>query len=221
MDVIKRLTHVFGSRSKALEMVYLINDIKPVVRHGYYDEELPKVREFCEHNKLFFEESPYKVVLSDGKAFSDKGIKVGLNDARRGMRFVYISKDDYQANLANTYEYKGNHKELGLVLGYPLCCCEFFTKHFPVYSKLDNNYAEPALGASTGAKFQFYMNIMERHKDLALLSHFPHSFSCRESLIIAKRNFDMIHKYDAKLAKFYQDNLRKVYRLNNRVFEFV
>jgi hypothetical protein len=222
MDIIRRLAKTFGSRTKALEILYLLNDAKPVVRHGYYDEEMPAVREFCRSNKLFIEESPYKVVLTDvNKLLSEKGIKVELNDPRRGMRFVYISKDDYKANLANTFEFKNNHKELGLVLGYPLCCCEFFAKHFPVYSKLDNNYAEPALGASSGTKFQFYLNIMERDKDITLLNHFPHSFSCRESISIAKKNFEIIMKYEPKLAKFYEDSLRKVYRIHNRVFEFV
>mgnify|MGYP006442004391 CR=1 FL=1 len=44
--MIKKLSLIFGSKTKAEEMVYLVSDAKYVVRQGFYLEELPKIEKF-------------------------------------------------------------------------------------------------------------------------------------------------------------------------------
>ena len=51
--MIKNLALTFGSETKAQEMVFLLKDIKEVVRQGFYEEELKKVEKYCEKEKLF------------------------------------------------------------------------------------------------------------------------------------------------------------------------
>ena len=46
--MIKNLALTFGSETKAQEMVFLLKDIKEVVRQGFYEEELKKVEKYCE-----------------------------------------------------------------------------------------------------------------------------------------------------------------------------
>ena len=56
-------------------------------------------------------------------------IKINPDDPRRGMFFVYISKDDRKAAMANAFEFKNDHRGLGMLLGYPECCVNAFVRN--------------------------------------------------------------------------------------------
>src|SRR3989338_3539593 len=45
--MIKKLSLIFGSKTKAQEIVLLLQDAKEVVRQGFTEEELFKVEQFC------------------------------------------------------------------------------------------------------------------------------------------------------------------------------
>ena len=110
---------IFGSQTKVNEILLVLKDLKPVARQGFYPEELQKVKDFCFKNDLFIEISPYKILM-EGDSYSDKGTKVDKNNPK-GIFFAYISKDHQKALLANLYEAQGDHRKLGLILGYPTC----------------------------------------------------------------------------------------------------
>ncbi|MEK6949596.1 MAG: hypothetical protein AABX34_05205, partial [Nanoarchaeota archaeon] len=80
----------------------------------------------------------------------------------------------------------------------------------------------PALNNSDGFKFPFYNNYAARYFDIALLSHFPHSFHCEESIKIAKSNLQCIKKYSEDLANKFEIALKSplLYTENNGVFVF-
>jgi hypothetical protein len=216
------LISIFGSRSKALEIFYLIHNAKSVVRHGFYDKELIKVKDFCEKNNLAIEIAPYKVILADPEnKFSNKGFKTSIEDPRSGMHFVYISRDEQKAAEANTYEYKNDHKRLGLLLGYPECCCDFFVKNEPERSRLDNDYLLCTLKNSKGLSFPFQNNIAIRDKDITLLSHFPCSFSCQKSIEIAKKHLKLISELDTNLAMKYVNDLKGRHIIGGKKIDFV
>jgi hypothetical protein len=198
-----------------------MSDIKPVVRHGFYENELEKVKRFCEANKLSLTVSSYKVVLVDDAEYSNKGIKVRLEDERKGMLFVYISKDEEKSVLANCYEMKNNHAQLGHILGYPKCCVEFFVKHEPHRSKLDNDYVLPALENSEGKTFSFYNNILLREQDITLLNHFPCSFGCGESSYLGKMHLIALRKSNTQLADVFVSKLKGYQRLYRRILKFI
>ena len=220
--MIDRLTNIFGSATKALEILYLMSDIKPVVRQGFYEHELPKIKRFCEANDLSLQVSPYKVVLVDtGKEYSNKGVKVRLEDERKGMLFVYISKDEEKAVLADCYELKNNHAQFGHILGYPKCCIKFFVKHEPMRSKLDNDYVGPCLENSEGKVFPFYNNILLRNQDITLLNHFPCSFNCEESMDLARKHLIALKKQNLQLADVFVNKLKGYQRLYRRILKFV
>ena len=86
---IEDFKQIFGSKTKSLEIIYLMHGIKPVVRQGFYDYEIWKVKEFCKKNNLYYEVAPYKVILADGGKYSNKGIKARVDDPRGGMFFMY------------------------------------------------------------------------------------------------------------------------------------
>ena len=51
--MISELQHIFGSRTKALEMLYLLEGLKPMVRQGVYPKELPAVERVFSHKGPF------------------------------------------------------------------------------------------------------------------------------------------------------------------------
>ena len=221
--MLNNLTNIFETKTKALEILYLLEGIKPVVRHGFYSNEILRIYRFCSENGLFLVKSPYKVVIIDAKegSYSNKGIKVHPDDEREGMLFVYISKDERKAILANAHETEGNHRELGTLLGYPQCCIDFFTQHEPEERKANNDYVKPILNNSEGFEFPFQNNIFIRDFDITLLNHFPCSLNCQNSLELAKKHLDVLRKYDISLANQFIGRLRNKIDVDDRVLEFI
>ena len=183
--MIKQLSYIFGSKSKAQEIILLLNDTKKVVRQGFYEDELDKVEKYCEENNLTLVKSKFKVLLADEQAYSNKGIRVQSTDKRRGMYFVYISKDEQQAWLASYFELIGNDIDLGRVLGYPSCCVDFFCKRF---SEDNPNLQLKPTNAFT--------NLTKREQDYVIISHFPCSSDCQESIELGKKYLDVLMKVD-------------------------
>lgn len=220
--MISDLVSIFGTKTKTLEILYLIHGVKPVVRQGFYEGEIDKVEEFCKLNHLYIEKSSFKVVILDAEngKYSNKGIKLKIDDPRRGMLFVYISKDEKLAAEANVYEFKGDHKNLGRLLGYPECCVEFFAKYEPIQSQLTNDYVEFILKNSKGRRFQFYTNICKRDFDITLLNHFPCSFGCKNSIELAKKNLSVLQRQDIELAKEFIKKLKCKVEIDGEEVEF-
>ena len=188
--MIKKLSYLFGSKTKAQEAIFLVADVKPIIRQGFYEHELDKVQKFCEENKLHLVKSKFKVLLADETSYSNKGIRIKAEDKREGMYFCYISKDQEKAWLASYYELIGNDAELGKLLGYPKCCVEFFTKRFSENNP--NLQLEP-----TNA----FTNLTKREHDQVIISHFPCSSNCEESIEIGKLYIESLLRVDRQRAE--------------------
>ena len=185
--MINTLSETFGSKTKAQEILFLMNDLKKVVRQGFYDEEIGKVKNFCFENRVFCIPSKFRVVL-EGDGFTNKGLR--NFETNEGLRFYYISKDEKDAYLAAYHELMNDHRKLGELLGYPRCCIEFFIKNF------SEHHTNPEIKSKN-----MYTNISQRKEDCVLISHFPCSENCKESLDMGKRFFEEILVHDKKRAK--------------------
>jgi len=217
--MIPQLQKTFHSITKSLEVLYVIEDAKPCARIIVFEDELEKVIDFLKENNLQTAASDFKVLkhASQSEFYSDKSIKIGKGDPRKGHFFVYLSKSRETAEKAKLAEEKQNHPELGLLLGYPKCCCEFFQKNF---SAKNTDLTLKILENSEGFEFPLYTNIAARHFDVSLLSHFPHSFECRPSVEIAKNNLDAIKKHSAQLSTMLAEILHGVvvYTMEDGIF---
>lgn len=191
--MIDEFRKTFGSVIKALEIIYVIEGAKPAARIMVKDDEFDKINGFLDKYKLNILKSDFKIRKDDNGAYSDKGSKVNLNE--KGYYFVYISKSKEEAKKAKRLENKNNHIEMGIALGYPKCCCEFFDRNFLSEPKKDFTLA--TLRESDGYKFSFYNNIAARHFDIALLNHFPCTYNCEKSVEIAEKNLEVIKKYSS------------------------
>ncbi len=181
----KKLAILTGSKSKADEIILLLADIKPVVRHALYSHEIKAMKQFCSKHNLHLTTSRFKVVFSEEKgSFSNLGYRYPLNDPREGQLHVYISKDEAQAHLAHYFELVENHEGFGTLLGYPACCVEYFMQNF------SNKNPNPEIKESHPL-----LNLSKRNKDAVLISHFPCSKECTESIEIAKQNLHYLNTY--------------------------
>ncbi len=187
--MIKSLSPIFGSKTKAQEIVLLLHEVKAVVRQGFYDEELPKIEKFCREYNIHLVKSTFKVLLADETNYSNKGLRIPEEDKRRGMYFVYFSKEEEKAWLAAYYELVNNTKDLGLLLGYPPCCVEFFHRHFT-----ENNVNLELKPTNP------YTNLSKREQDAVLISHFPCTSDCEQSITLGEEYLKVLKQVDAKRA---------------------
>ena len=219
--MIPQLQKIFHSITKSLEVLYVIEDAKPCARILVFEDELNKVTDFLKDKKINASISDFKVVKQTAQSefYSDKSIKIPKNAAEKGYFFAYLSKNREAAEKAKITEGKNNHFELGLLLGYPKCCCGFFQKNF---NDKDTDLTLKTLENSRGFEFPFYSNIAARHFDIALLSHFPHSFDCEGSIGIAKNNLRIINRHSEQLAEMFSGILQGavVYTMKEGVFLF-
>lgn len=223
--MIDTLLSIFSNNTRSLEILYLVNNIKPAVRMDASDIELKKIKGFCNENNLCLEVSDFKVIkISDkGKGgYSNIVKRVPINYPGDGLYHTYISKDKNKSKFLKLLESKNDDKAIGQILGYPKCCIDFFIKNKEKQQKIQNDYILPALNSSKGFKFHFYTNYAARYFDVTLLSHFPHSFHCEESIKIAKKNLECIKKYSEELANRFVAMLKcpVLYTENNGVFIF-
>jgi len=219
--MLQNLRNIFESNIKSLEILYILEGVKPAARIMVKEDERDKVLGFFGEKGLSYAMSDFKVVKQDKeKAYSDKGVKVPIDSKEKGYFFVYVSKDKERAEKAKELEKENKHKELGILLGYPECCAEFFEKNYKEESEKQNDFTLAGLKNSDGFKFPFYTNIASRHFDIALLNHFPCSFNCKDSIELAKKHLEIIEKDDKEAAEIIKGMLKGavVYTENNGVF---
>ncbi len=217
--MIQELQKIFHSITKSLEVLYIIEGAKPCARIIVSEEELGKAVNFLKEKDIQTAISDFKVLKQTAQSefYSDSSIKISKNDSRKGYFFAYLSKNAENAEKARLAEEKEEHIELGFLLGYPKCCCDFFEKNF---SAKNTDLTLKALENSKGYEFPFHTNIAARHFDVSLLSHFPHNFECLQSIEIAKNNLKIIQKHSAQLSAMFAEILHSavIYTMEEGIF---
>ena len=171
-------------------MLLLLSNAKNVVRQGFYAHELPRVREFCRKNNIYLVTSQFKVLLSETKGtYSNKGIRVPASSVK-GMFFIYVSKDELLACKAALSEQVQDHHEFGQLLEYPECCIKAFCTMFSAEKTNLQNIPT-----------NLWTNLSKREHDDVLLSHFPCSSDCIESIALAKKYCAVLKQHDLDYAE--------------------
>lgn len=235
--MIDELLKTFGNYTRSLEILYLLNGIKKIVRLDANEVELARIKDLCNGNNLHLEVSDFKVikVTDEGKGgYSNIVKKIPINHSNEGLYHIYLSKDKDKTIFLRLLENKNDDKAVGELLGYPQCCINFFIENKEKQQKIQNDYILPALNNSKGFEFPFYNNHALRYFDFTLLSHFPHSFNCKESIKIAKINLECIKNNSIDLATIFETMLKgpvlytekdgiflfKNHRFNKDILEF-
>lgn len=201
-----KLKEITGSLTKALDLIYVLEGIKPVSRL-MFDGNAVLIK-FLKESNLHYELSDFKILKHTDKSrnFSDKGIRVGKEGD--GIYFMYVSRNKVTAKKAKMLEEENNHIEFGKILGYPVCCCSFFEKNFSEASEGTNDLTVHTFRESNGFTFPWQNNNCLRGFDISLISYFPCRFDCLESKKQAEKNFSVLKKYDTDTAKYFENALK-------------
>lgn len=235
--MIDNLLKIFNNYTRSLEILYLLEDIKKIVRLDANEIELEKIKEFCNKENLYLGISDFKVAKLPDKGkgnYANIVKKIPIDYPYQGLYHIYISKDKNKTDFLKLLENNNDDMAIGELLGYPKCCVQFFMENRENQQKIQNDYILPALNNSEGFKFPFYTNHAMRYFDITLLSNFPHNFNCKESITIAKNNLQCIKKYSGSLGNKFETMLKcpvlytenkgifmfKDYKLNSNILEF-
>ena len=211
--MLKELADFFKKRIKSLEILYVLEGVKPCTRIIVKEDDLDKTREFLKQFGLCIETSDFKISMDkdlNKGGYSNMAVKVNSDSNFKGDFLVYVAKDKETAEKAKQYERSNDYKNLGLMLGYPECCCDFFKENFNEQSKKDNDYVIPALTNSKGIVFPYENNTMGRYFDYGLISHFPCSYNCQKSREIGQKHLEVIKKHSQQTADDTLKNLKSV-----------
>lgn len=124
--------------------------------------------------------------------------------------YVYISFSLGDLVSAIRYDRHNDHKQLGLMFGYPDCCVKSFCDNIhirPANDDEDIKYWAPAF--ADGIHVWRFSKVM--NPELALLAHFPCALRCSPSVAIAK--WRMQFKFDGPLSS-------STYTFNKHTYEF-
>ena len=96
--MIDELRQVFSSVTKALEILYVIEGVKPVARIMVDEKEISLIKGFLEEKGLKYCLSDFKISkeIDKSKHYSNKGCKI-FDKSLAGDYFMYISK--FASNL--------------------------------------------------------------------------------------------------------------------------
>ncbi|MBI4150016.1 DUF483 domain-containing protein [Candidatus Woesearchaeota archaeon] len=177
------LFHYFPSLTQALEVLFVLEGIKPAAQQLIHNDNLAAVRGFCQNMKLGFASSP----------------------SGTGWHLAMLAENQDVADHALFYAHIGNHARLGDVLGYPSCCVGNYLDHIRRVAS-EEEYA--LLSPQHDNRIPFVMNYLLRSHDLSLLSHVPCSFLCVQSIKQADKSHATLKKYNPQLADYLQGALR-------------
>jgi len=196
----QNLFHTFIELNDALEVLFVLEGLKPACRQLVHEDDVHRVVGFCESSGLYWE-------LSDFKILKDKELLVVPEYPGDGHYFVYLSRSKDVSQLAKFYEATRNDALLGDVLGYPQCCVRFYLTNYARAVKLHDDYTLMSI-ANTHFQPSFVTNNMARFFSVSLISHFPCSYNCPETEKMGSAFFECIKTFNPSLAAYVKDVLQ-------------
>lgn len=215
MKIYCDLKKIFKNRIPSmLEVLYVYENVKTSCRLIVNSKQLFNLIKLCRKFNLEINLEKFRInpVKDSSKAGYSNSSEILPFNSKQGSFIIYISE--------NKTDILSDPKNLGLNLGYPKCCVNFYLKNLDYVKK--DAYHDLVLQAipKRFKIFPFYTNIAIRYFGIQLLSHFPCSFDCKKSIEIAKTYLNCVKKYDSELANFLIQHLSSfvVYTQNKGVF---
>jgi len=196
-------------------------DIKPIGRIDCFLEKdldfyIEKMRNFSLY---------YKIVSKSENVKSEKVKKhIYFSKSKKDKEKINRLIKLYKGGNYNNETFAEANKEMGKIYGYPDCCINWFIDFLMDWlSKNSINLVEPEhdliilkiLSNSKGNLFNKAINCCQNDNPI---SHLPHSFKCRKSIIIGKENLKILKKYNKELFLKYEEYLKGKFRVyKNRI----
>jgi hypothetical protein len=209
MITLKEVQETLRSHAKINEFLYVLHDVKPVLRMLISKEEKAAVTALFKRANLHFLVADFRIIIHQDPAigYSNKGEISQKGD----IEIIYAGKDPSLLKHAKVFEEMRDDERLGQVLGYPQCCCTFFKQHSLQQAAKNNDFAMPLIEASkhdnlVSGPYDWRINVFLRYGDFVLLAHFPCSLQCAASLQIAEAYRSVVSYF----RPTYMDYLREI-----------
>lgn len=160
--------------------------------------------------KIIFENNFHYQVLQSIKKYSGFAhTHYSPNSLEDTLMFTAVCSDKESLSIfANAY-FKGDHKTIGEMLGYPKCDIDFFVKYWNEHLDLVYPSAMNSTKEGDVVYFDPRLNIMLRYIGLRIIPHFPCSFQCPNAIKFAETIMDIMREKDSKLVDELLDVLSK------------
>jgi len=125
--------------------------------------------------------------------------------SERGPLFCVVTKTCRSSEFLS-YWAEQSHREIGRLLGYPLCCIEFFDRTWPVFTdptwamahnSPDCEFSRDGLACTGRGAWQ--ANTMLRWIGVRAVPHLPCSFDCQRTVAFANQLSDVLEPTTTKL----------------------
>lgn len=191
------------SKQTLPEFIALMEDVKKVIRISESLESYPVFSKMLKKIGLYAEHSDF------GYSLRYDGNYERVYDSPE-MVFVYISKDRQLPKKAKEAESRRDDKGLGRILGFPECCTDFYKDRIKDVKIHPDFVYESHI--NTKGKHDYHINNCFYDSDLgfasSLIFHFPCSYSCRESIALAKKLLDHIRNWMPEEAALIEHRLK-------------
>jgi hypothetical protein len=153
--------------------------LKKVTRQFVAKEDISSYLKFIKARGLqyFFWQDKNYFYISNFKELAEKAMKIEKKISEMNL------------NNLNLLEFSSLNKELGKLFGYPKCCIGSFINF--TNSQREPNYIFNSYKNTKNPKISFLLNNISVYR---LISHFPCSYECRESLDFAAKLFKNLSK---------------------------
>ncbi len=196
-----------------IEWVALKYNLKPVLRFNSSAEEFIRYKKLCKKTnfniKYFFYQGRYYIYISKSRNMAKK-----VYDCEK----KYLNEQ--KKKFGNQKVLEDLDRKIGILLGYPECCVEFFVKN----RRLSNEERIVLALEKSRQPIKFHMNNLHFNPFYSfyrILDYFCCSYGCKESIKKTKKLFNILKKENRNEAKKIKEILQLPVLFLNRFNTFL
>jgi hypothetical protein len=161
-----------------------------------YDDQIQELTD----NGLFFQPL-LRIKRFDGFGHKHEVVdEIGVDTSIYGA----ISRDNSNLKKFREYFESNDDYNMGIMLGYPECCCRGFTDYSrkfadPIYEIAQNSTREVQIGNEpiNLRDVPWDLQVHMRYFDFKIIPFFPCNYYCEEAEIFAKKWYNLMYSIDA------------------------
>ena len=211
-EIIEKISSL--TQLSTVELIMTVMDFKPAMAellflNSKFEKYIDKVREYAQLLGLHLATSKEKFIVNSPRGIFEE---ISLNDPRLGKIVVALAKTKDKARKGADYYHakmldSAYNQRFGKLMGYPDCCLKYGDYLCNEEKDPDNfGFKNPAVESLKNSKYiDWRLNVFT----YSLLSHFPCSFTCKESIKYVERFLACMDYINKDKSLFIKDRLTK------------
>jgi len=172
----------------------------------------------------------YKLDVGKGGWSNKFGDETYINDKNSyGDYFFYIADNIEKAKISRDNEETEQEAEFGETLGIPSCCADFYVDNADKAMEKQNDFVTLVLeNTYSDPPYNYWNNYVAQYFGYSLLSFFPCSFDCKESIIVSKQIYNILYdiypEFSDQFLYYHKQNIlyteyRGIYLFENTKYD--